>query len=57
MGNPGAFIELLSNRPAGLLAHTVVLPALKPWLEAKERELAEIDAEIAKLAADASKKG
>ena len=54
--NPGVFLELLTNRPANLLALQIV-PRLETWITAKENELAEVEAEIAALAETAKPPG
>lgn len=50
--NPGVFLQLLENRPHGLLA-MIVIPWLKTWLAERQESLEETENQIAELAASA----
>jgi len=50
--NPGVFLQLLENRPHGILA-LIVLPWLEKWLVEKQEALDETENQIAELAKSA----
>jgi hypothetical protein len=51
-GNPGVFLQLLQNRPHGLLA-LLVVPWLETWLTEKQEALEATENQIAELAQSA----
>ena len=50
--NPGIFMELLANRPAGLIA-TITVPMIEAWITEHESALEETEAQLAELARSA----
>jgi hypothetical protein len=49
---PGVFRELMTNRPASILALFIV-PRLQAWITEKENQIEAVEAEIAALAQNA----